>query len=213
MLYTEISIPLECNPVSLQPETEQRNTPGNVLESEAMFYDDLDISLEDIEQFDEAISNEHLELGEDDKSKAFRKAKEGGNDWDVSLEEIEKFDDTTSDSCKNLEQNRMHYQVSKTDSTANHLQEDIEQCDDTVLTEDLHSEERNNLTLGQEVSNEAEFYVGDISLKDIEKFEETSSPRVRKRKRSLTEAEDSLDAILRDALEDYESHLSPIVDN
>ena len=213
MLYTEISIPLECNPVSLQQEKEQRNTPGNVLESEAMFYDDLDISLEDIEQFDEAISNEHLELGEDDKSKAFRKAKEGGNDWDVSLEEIENFDDTSSDLCKNLEQNGMHYHVSKTDSTANHIQEDIEQCDDTVLTEDLHSEERNDLTLGQEVSNEAEFYVGDISLKDIEKFEETSSPRVRKRKRSLTEAEDSLDAILRDALEDYESHLSPIVDN
>ena len=171
------------------------------------------VSLADIEEFeDNALSSEI----EEERRKSLLSMETtvaelyGGV---ISVEDIEEFEDSCLTQILDEASSRAKLELS------NHRIEHIyrKHSEDTHLTkqlecgnEDIEKVGKQDACGAQQVL-EADPYVEGISLQDIQQFEETSSSSddVRECISLLPGGDDTLDVILREALEDYESHLSP----
>lgn len=131
-------------------------------------------------------------------------------DGGISVDDIEEFEDSCSTRVLNEASSRVKLELSK------HHAGHRKHSEDTYLTKQLEHENKHMENVGKQASYgaqqvEANPYVEGISLQDIQQFEEatSSSDDVRECIGLLSGGDDALDVVLREALEDYESHLSP----
>lgn len=210
---TEIQIPLECNPVLLQLEEERKQASSRADVEEANLYIG-NVSLEDIEEFeDNALTSEI----EEERRKSLLNVETTGTelfDGGVLMEDIEEFEDSCSTQVLNEASGTTKLELSK--HCSGHIYR--KHSKDTRLAEQLEcgNADIEKAGPGKQVFHDAQQveanpYVEGISLQDIQEFEEatSSSDDVRECIGLLSGGEDELDVILREALEDYESHLSP----
>ena len=202
--HTELPIPLGCNPVLQQLLEEEREVSSKAEPAEASFYIG-DVTLEDIE---EDYPSEQLE--ENRKRLSCRTTELEENVVKVSMSDFKEQTETTL--CEAQEENGSQTSgriklVESTGEFGDISIEDIEEFEETVPIEQLE-EEKTQMSGGAKDT-------GNFMQEDIEQFEETASiisSGLRKRKRQSPEAEDSLDIILKEALDDYESRFSTVRD-
>ena len=134
---------------------------------------------------------------------------------DTSLEDFEGMEVTPSAKQQQISNSA---QLEDAEVRVGHIISVRKPLEERKLTEQLHSySSRQEVKQRRQDSHktlceEPKLYLGDTSLSDIERFEETAgSSSVRESGISLADLEDddSLDSILREALENYESLLLP----
>lgn len=167
------------------------------------------VSLEDIEEFeDNALTSEI----EEERRKSFLQVETSTEtelyDGNISPEDIKEFEDSCSTQA-NKAFSRVKLEVSK--PCIGHIRFYRKQLEHTHQLDHRSEHVEKVVKQGSYGAHQVEANPEGISLQDIQQFEETTSASddVREHRSLLPDGDDALDVILREALEDYESSLSP----